>query len=149
MLERFTKDERAAMDRLIEEIGPGVSRARSADQMVEVLVELGWDPESAERFVAAVHGIMRRYVVSDAGRAAMGKFYRRWMMLGVVWAVAGLIIGLAGWASAMGWQEGAAAAGPTEKSIAAGRLMSVLGWGSTGVGVMTFVRGVMGIWRAR
>jgi hypothetical protein len=45
----------------------------------------------------------------------------------------------------MGWQEGTPI--PTAKSIAASRFISVLGWGASGVGVVTFVRGLMGICR--
>ena len=58
--------------------------------MVEVLVDLGWELDVAQQFVDAVHGTMRGYVASPRGRAAVGKFYRRCMLLGVVWALAGL-----------------------------------------------------------
>jgi hypothetical protein len=140
MLERFTKDQKEALDRMIEEIGPGVSSARSADKMVHVLMELGWDPDSAEQFVSAIHGTMRRYVVSDAGRAALGKFYRRCMWLGIVWAAAGALIGLSAWAAASGLPDGR----QTAKGLAAAGILSIIGWTSTTAGIAYFVRGLMG-----
>jgi hypothetical protein len=145
MLERFTKDERAAMDLMIEQIGPGISSTRSAEKMVEVLVDLGWELDMAQRFVDAVHGTMQGYVASPPGRAAVNKFYRRCMLLGVVWALAGAIAGLAAWASAMGLPAG----GPSEKSIAAGRVMTLAAWAATAVGTFSFLRGLTGILRGR
>jgi len=140
MLERFTKDQKEAMDRIIEEIGPGVSSARSADKMVHVLMDLGWDPDSAEQFVFAIHGTMRRYVVSDAGRAALGKFYHRCMWLGIVWAAAGALIGLSAWAAAAGLPG----AQQTPKALAAAGILSIIGWTSTTAGIVYFLRGLLG-----
>jgi hypothetical protein len=88
---------------------------------------------------------MQGYVASPPGRAAVGKFYRRCMLLGVVWALAGAIAGVAAWASAMGLPAGA----PTEKSIAAGRLMTLAAWAATAVGTFSFLRGLAGILRGR
>ena len=140
MLERLTKDEKAAIDRIIEEIGPRVSSARSADRMVQLLVELGWDLEPAENFIASAHGVLRRYVLSPAGRAALGKYYRRCMILGIVWASAGAIIGLSAWAAALGWPEGR----QTAKGVAAGQILNILGLLASAAGVIYFVRGLLG-----
>ena len=128
------------MDRLIEEIGPGVSSARSADKMVQVLVELGWEAETAAQFITAAHGTMRCYVGTPAGRTALARFYRRCMWLGIVWASAGVVIGLAAWACAVGLPGGR----PTAKGMAAVGILNFIAWTSTAAGIVYFLRGLLG-----
>jgi hypothetical protein len=77
------------VDQLAGHIATLLSQGQSQEKVAGILVEQGWEEETARRFVQSVNAALEDYRSSPEGRRTLASKYLKHMGFGALWFIGG------------------------------------------------------------